>query len=307
METKARPIRVQIPRMDHFDEEIFRREYSDARIPVCIKGAARAWPAISKWTPDYFVEHYGDVQISSGVNLPDLEVPYTSTDRNHRQKMSVREFVQRMRGGDRCYLDQCTTDFFAKLADDYDFGLFRPVDIHVIALWLGARTNSGLHYDWVDNFFVQVQGTKKAILARPEDIVNLYPFEDCHSKSQVAPVHPDMAAHPRLAQVCFFEELLEPGDLLFIPRGWWHYFTAPDVSISLSCWFGPSRGPKDELASVVQARNPKLWLKTVEDFFKLGVLGKPYENRLFSLPPTGIMLHQIVSEFWNSLRAPKKA
>ncbi len=35
-----------------------------------------------------------------------------------------------------------------------------------------------------------------------------------------------------------FDRVLEPGQMLFIPRRWWHYVRALDDSISVSCWFG---------------------------------------------------------------------
>ena len=31
--------------------------------------------------------------------------------------------------------------------------------------------------------------------------------------------------------------VLEPGDLLFFPPGWWHGMRAEDVSFSVSMWF----------------------------------------------------------------------
>jgi lysine-specific demethylase 8 len=30
---------------------------------------------------------------------------------------------------------------------------------------------------------------------------------------------------------------LEPGDLLYIPPGWWHAFRSEEVSFSVSMWF----------------------------------------------------------------------
>lgn len=32
-------------------------------------------------------------------------------------------------------------------------------------------------------------------------------------------------------------ETLEPGDLLFIPPGWWHSMRAEETSFSVSMWF----------------------------------------------------------------------
>ena len=61
---------------------------------------------------------------------------------------------------------------------------------------MGSNTRSGLHYDYVDNFFVQVHGRKDVVLAAPEEARNLHVFSDCHTKSRVAPKHPDLAKFP---------------------------------------------------------------------------------------------------------------
>jgi len=31
--------------------------------------------------------------------------------------------------------------------------------------------------------------------------------------------------------------LLGPGDVLFIPEGWWHFVSSPQTAISVSFWF----------------------------------------------------------------------
>lgn len=45
------------------------------------------------------------------------------------------------------------------------------------------------------------------------------------------------ARHPGLGEARFIECVLREGELLFIPRGWWHYVWALDVSASVSFWW----------------------------------------------------------------------
>lgn len=42
---------------------------------------------------------------------------------------------------------------------------------------------------------------------------------------------------PLYADAEYVEAILEPGDCLFIPRGWWHYVASLDVSCSVSFWW----------------------------------------------------------------------
>lgn len=45
------------------------------------------------------------------------------------------------------------------------------------------------------------------------------------------------ARYPDAARAAYVEALLEPGDVLFVPRGWWHYVRSVDVSASVSFWW----------------------------------------------------------------------
>lgn len=51
---------------------------------------------------------------------------------------------------------------------------------------------------------------------------------------------PDAAQRwPGLAQAPVQDCLLRPGQMLYIPPGWWHYVRALTTSFSCSFWWGP--------------------------------------------------------------------
>jgi hypothetical protein len=268
-----------------------------------MRGAAASWPAVSSWTPDLLGERFANLAVTPSVNLPDTEVPYQHRDRDFRRSMTMAEFVRRMHSGERCYLDQMNAAFCDGLGADYDFAAFEPEDVKVVALWMGAYTCSGLHYDWVDNLFAQVYGTKQVILAPPEDGPNLYPFPDNHTKSRVAPRHPDLRAFPRFRTARLFAGVVEPGDVLYIPKGWWHFFAAPASSISLTCWYGAPLAPGREIEALLRLRSPRIWARVVRDFMWHGVLARPHQNRLYGLPPSGLMLYELVRNHVAGIRA----
>jgi lysine-specific demethylase 8 len=264
--------------------------------PLLLRGAAAAWPAVRTWTPDLFAARFASLPVTPSVNLPDTEVPYRYRDRDYRRAMSLGELVRRMRAGERCYVDQMDIAGYPGLEADFDFAAFGPRDIKVIALWLGALTSSGLHYDWVDNLFAQIHGTKQVVLAAPDQAPALYPFPDNHTKSQVAPLHPDLRAFPRFARAELFTGSVEPGDVLYIPKGWWHFFAAPGASISLTCWYGAPLTPRQELGALLRMRSPHVWAGVARDFVWHGLLSRPYQHRLFSLPPSGLMLYDLIRQ-----------
>lgn len=289
------PIRVPIPVMESFDAEIFDRDFRRPAAPVVLKRAASSWPAVKSWSPELFGDRYRDMVIQPSVDLPDTEVPYEFRDGDYRRSMTVGEFVELMKSGNRCYVDQVSVRKYEDAQGDFAFDEFQPRDVKDVVFWMGANTRSGLHYDYVDNFFAQVHGTKDVILAAPEQARNLHVFTDCHTKSQVAPKHPDLAKFPRFRRATLLEAKLDPGDVLYLPKGWWHYFASSESSISLSCWHGQPLTPAYDVKVMMRIRSAAAWGRLVSDFMWYGVLRRPYKRRLYSPPPTGRMLYELVA------------
>ncbi len=293
------PTRTQIPRVRGADMAPALAEYRRAQRPVILEGAAADWLAVKRWSPAYLAEIVGDIQVAPSVGLPDTEVPYTYRDKDFRRSMTVREFVELMKSGDRCYIDQVPVGNLPGLEQDFDFEALSPPDIKACILWMGASTRSGMHFDYVDNLFAQVHGTKLAILAAPEEASHLHIFPDAHTKSQVAPEHPDLDAHPRFARAILAQGTLEPGDVLYLSRAWWHYFASSESSISLACWHGEPLGRRYDLEVMLRMRSPKAWALLVSDFARHAVRGSPRPSRLFSPPSTGEMLYDLASSVWS--------
>jgi ribosomal protein L16 Arg81 hydroxylase len=49
--------------------------------------------------------------------------------------------------------------------------------------------------------------------------------------------HPDHARFPRLREAEMFVAELGPGDVIYIPRGWWHHVRTLELSISVNFWW----------------------------------------------------------------------
>lgn len=57
---------------------------------------------------------------------------------------------------------------------------------------------------------------------------------------------PDAAQRfPGLAGAAFWDCLLRPGQMLYVPPGWWHYMRALTTSFSVSFWWGAPEGEED--------------------------------------------------------------
>ena len=106
-------------------------------------------------------------------------------------------------------------------------------------LWCGPSGHTScLHYDPMDGTLMQLAGTKQITLFPPSQLYNLYPFPIWNhlihgakrraGYSKLDPNNPDFQSFPRfeLAMHHRIDLTLKPGELLFIPAGWWHEVTS---------------------------------------------------------------------------------
>lgn len=105
--------------------------------------------------------------------------------------------------------------------------------------WIGPKnTGLGLHRDLVDNFLYQIKGSKKVYLFSPSESDYLYPVEfggnPFYEPSSVNMLLPDLEKHPKFPQAKGIHCELLPGDMLYLPAGWWHCIRNLEVSWSLN-------------------------------------------------------------------------
>ena len=116
-------------------------------------------------------------------------------------------------------------------------------DVPRVNAWLGpAGTVTPCHTDPYHNLLCQVVGRKYVRLYSPNSTDTLYPFsEGMHSNSsQVdfdAPLETVTKQFPLFPDEPFFDGILESGQAMYIPPGWWHYVKSLTPSASVSFWW----------------------------------------------------------------------
>lgn len=267
--------------------------------PFIATGAAVARPESAQWTPERFAHHYAEMPVSAHIDLPLEGTPYALDRKAHLRRMSMAEFVGRLADTQGVsYLHQIPLKLFADLPSTFNFDAVLPPNSGrpAMYLWLGScGTRSGLHFDRFDNINVQIYGRKHVYLVAPEQSSCLYPFGDNVEKSQVDPDHPGLAQFPRFADVRPFTAIMEPGEMLFIPRLWWHHIRSLEPAINVNCWFGEHVSLRSIL-SVVRQGGVSCWAQVAKDFVVCGMLGRDFKTRLFSDPPTGKFLYDLVED-----------
>ena len=285
-----------IPRIEDAKADDVRRQLQVGRSPAIFGGLADDWEAVREWTPEHLKSRYGQIAVDVCLHLPTQGAPYECLSQKHRASMLLAEFVEFLQNapdGDPCYMAEKPVELFSGAADDLAFERFVPggQDPSYTRLWLGSMgTRSGLHFDRFDNLLCQVYGRKRVCLASPRQVRFLYPYLDYIQKSQIDPDRPDLARFPKYARSQTLTGVLQPGDVLYIPRLWWHHICSEGVSISANHWYGRSASLGEQMG-MLPMLPPKYTWRTFRDFVWLGLLKKPYVLRLFSEAPTGKYLY----------------
>jgi hypothetical protein len=115
-----------------------------------------------------------------------------------------------------------------------------------VNLWVGSNNvTAPCHYDGYHNFYVQISGTKRFILASPRARSWLRPFpflHPSHAQCQKRLGTFTLADNDVLSSKDeFYEAVLEPGDILYLPPLWFHEVTSLSRSISVNAWTPPRR------------------------------------------------------------------
>ncbi|XP_024142132.1 HSPB1-associated protein 1 homolog [Oryzias melastigma] len=110
-------------------------------------------------------------------------------------------------------------------------------------VWIGTNgANTPCHMDTYGcNLVLQVQGRKRWHLFPPEDTPNLYPtripYEESSVFSSVNVQSPDLKKFPAFQAAQAHIVTLQPGQVLYVPRHWWHYVESVDpVTVSVNTW-----------------------------------------------------------------------
>jgi hypothetical protein len=244
LETQRRMNRLrdgEVPRIHQLSREAFLDGYYTAGRPVIITGMMENWPAMTRWSLDYFNERCGDreVEIQFGRDSDDQ---YELRKTVHRKTMLFGDYVELVRNAGR------SNNFYMTA---YNEGQNRKAldvlwqDIVQIPeylddsgptqgfLWFGpAGTITPFHHDLTNNFMAQVMGRKRVLLMPACEIASVYNHEHCFTHVDGRQI--DLQRYPRMRDVQVLSCTLNPGEVLFLPVGWWHFVEGLDISVTVS-------------------------------------------------------------------------
>ncbi|KAI9864251.1 MAG: hypothetical protein M1830_006132 [Pleopsidium flavum] len=241
--------------------------------PLIMTDGLTHWPALQErpWkSPSYLLE-----KTFGGRRLVPIELGRSYTDEGWGQSIiTFREFMDRYlinKDNTVGYLAQ--HDLFSQIPSlrndisipDYCYTSPPPpplgtplagkeipeLEEPMINTWFGpAGTISPLHTDPYHNILCQVVGRKYVRLYSPFESDKLYPRGieeggvDMGNTSQVdigafenGEHNEILKTYPLFDQAKYVEGILNEGECLYIPVGWWHYVRSLTVSFSVSFWW----------------------------------------------------------------------
>lgn len=211
--------------------------------PVVIGDATKNWPAIDKFTPEFFKKNFGDREVTVRGQLFKLgdfiDLMMTSTEEHpapYPCKLQIEsEYPELLPDVTPRYEfalpDRTTSSLLPK-------GFLGAADTLEIFLGSPGGQFPYMHYDYMGlhAYINQLYGMKEFTVIPPDQTPFMYPDPENPWKSLVNSYqHPDLEKFPLFAKATPISFVVGPGETMFIPNGWWHSARSltPTISVAL--------------------------------------------------------------------------
>ena len=215
----------------------FDTNYLIPQKPCVIKGLIENEIAGKRWTIDYFKATMGGLLVDVYDNsIKKKNGAYTSSD----LKMRFEDFLKVIEKDEHTDLRMFLFNLFKynpELKKEFPCpAIFKGLLDNIGYTFFGGKdTSVRIHYD-IDMSNVlntQVYGRKRVVLIAPEYNELLYRLP-LNTYSLVDIDYPDYEKYPGLKYVSGCEYIMEPGDSIFIPSGYWHLMQYLSGGISVA-------------------------------------------------------------------------
>ena len=230
----------QVPRVHKPSRQEFLDQFYSQNRPCIIEGAINDWPALEKWkSADYLKEKCGDriVEVQANRNSDEN---YELNSEKLKKEMTFGDFVDIVESGVE------TNDWYmtannsgrnvAALKpfwDDIKYPEYLTEDRDEGFFWYGPKgIVTPIHHDLTNNFMAQVRGRKLVRIVAPYESARLYNDRHCFSPVNLLDI--DYDKFPLMRDVTVIDVEIGPGDLFFLPVGWWHAVKGLDISMTMT-------------------------------------------------------------------------
>lgn len=242
LESRARLERqalAEIPRRAALSPETFFAEHYATLTPVLLTGLTDHWPGRA-WSLDDLAAKVGNPEIEVQMDR-EADRDFELNSIRHKRRMRWHDILARLRE------DPDTNDFYVTANNG---GLNRQAlaplwqDVGDLPgylgkshlgdgfFWMGPKgTVTPWHHDLTQNLLVNMAGTKRVAMVSPAGTPRMRNHRHCFSRFGADATFADVPADER-PHVLSVD--IGPGDILFIPVGWWHHVTGLSLTIGMS-------------------------------------------------------------------------
>lgn len=237
---QLRPVAIY----DTIDPAVFREKYYFPGTPVVIKNLAKDWPAFTKWNWDYFKELVGEQRVPLYNNVKsDAYTPINKAD-DYKTFGEYIDMIRRGPAGWRIFLFNIF-DHAPELIEDFNWPehLMKGFVKKYPMLFTGGQGSiTHMHFDIDLSHILHTQflGRKRVLMfpfkeqyklyRKPFEVLSLADFSNYYAESE----NPDYEKFPALKYAEGFDFILEPGDTLFMPSGYWHHMEYLESGFAMS-------------------------------------------------------------------------
>ena len=230
-----------IDKVEDISPENFKKKYYDTLRPLIITGLAKKWPAYSKWNWDYFIKSVGNIEVGVYNNVKsDSYTPINTAD----AYMKFGEYLEKVKTGRldlRIFLfnifqhaPQIINDFV--WPDELMNGFVKKYPMLFVG---GEGSITHMHFDIDMSHILHTQflGKKRVLLFPHEEQYKLYrkPWEVLSLANYANYKQSfDYESFPAAKLAKGYEVILEHGDTLFMPSGYWHHMEYIEAGFAVS-------------------------------------------------------------------------
>jgi hypothetical protein len=274
-----------IPRVEQITPEQFRKSYFEKQFPIVIKNFAKNWPAYTKWNWDYLKQFAGEKTVALYNNTKsDAYTTINSAD-DYKTFGEYIDMIRKGPAGWRIFLFNIF-DHAPALLNDFTWPeefAASFVKKYPMLFCGGAGSITHMHFDIdLSNIFhTQFIGRKRVLLfpfseqhklyRKPFEVLSLADFSNYHQDEN----SPDYSRFPALKQAKGFEVILEHGETLYMPSGYWHHMEYLESGFAMSL-----RALQPSVAGKLKGAWNLFGMRTIDTVMKRTVPKWWYENKV---------------------------
>ena len=234
-----------VDRVESIRPEDFRAQYYAPMKPLVITGLSKQWPAFDKWNWDFFKSIVGSVEVGLYNNVKsDAYTPINTAD----DYMKFGDYIDMILKGPvglRIFLFNIF-EHAPRITSDFEWPehLMKGFVKRYPMLFVGGKGSvTHMHFDIDLSHIMHTQfgGRKRVLLFPFEEQRKLYrkpwevlSFVNFERYFDAGNNKLELDRYPALRLAKGYEVILDHGDTLFMPAGYWHHMEYLDNGFAMS-------------------------------------------------------------------------